>query len=75
MQRFATGPVIFVLAAFAVYTFYIAIRAALTAEGYNPAFFWPSIAVLFLMAAGAGWASFRLYRYRAAKNRKPLTNG
>ena len=75
MQRFATGPVIFVLAAFAVYTFYIAIRAALTAEGYNPASFWPSIAVLFLMAAGAGWASFRLYRYRAAKNRKPLTNG
>ena len=75
MQRFATGPVIFVLAAFAVYTFYIAIRAALTAEGYDPAFFWPSIAVLFLMAAGAGWASFRLYRYRAAKNRKPLTNG
>ena len=75
MQRFATGPVIFVLAAFAVYTFYIAIRAALTAEGYDPAFFWPSIAVLFLMAGGAAWASFRLYRYRAAKNRKPLTNG
>ena len=75
MQRFATGPVIFVLAAFAVYTFYIATRAALTAEGYDPAFFWPSIAVIFLMAAGAGWTSFRLYRYRAAKNRKPLTNG
>ena len=66
---------IFVLAAFAVYTFYIAIRAALTAEGYNPAFFWPSIAVLFLMAGGAAWASFRLYRHRAATTRKPLTNG
>ena len=74
MQRFATGPVIFVLAAFAVYTIYIAIIAALTAEGYG-AFFWPSIALLFLLAAGAAWASFRLYRYRAAKNRKPLTNG
>jgi len=66
--------VIFVLAAFAVYTFYIAIRAALTAEGYDPVVFWPSIALLFLMAAGAAWASFRLYRFRAAK-RKPLTNG
>ena len=74
MQRFATGPVIFVLAAFAVYTLYIAIRSALTAEGYDPAVFWPSIALLFLLAAGAAWASFRLYRYRAAK-RKPLTNG
>ena len=74
MQRFATGPVIFVLAAFALYTFYIAIRAALTAEGYDPVVFWPSIALLFLMAAGAAWASFRLYRFRAAK-RKPLTNG
>jgi hypothetical protein len=74
VQRFATGPVILVLAAFAVYTFYAAIRAALTAEGYDPAFFWPSIALLFLMAAGAAWTSFRLYRYRTAKNRKPLTN-
>jgi hypothetical protein len=75
VQRFATGPVIFVLAAFSVYTFYIAIRAALTAEGYNPAVFWPSIAVLFLMAAAAGWAAFRLYRLRASKPRRPLTNG
>jgi hypothetical protein len=73
VQRFATGPVIFALAAFAVYTFYIAIRAALTAKGSEPAFFWPSIALLFLIAAGAAWASFRLYRYRAA-SRKPLTN-
>lgn len=72
MQRFATGPVIFVLAAFAVYTGYIAIRAALTAEGYDPAVFWPSITLLFLIAAAAGWASFRLYRLRASK---PLTNG
>ena len=75
MQRFATGPVIFVLAAFAVYTTYIAIRAALTAEGYDPAVFWPSIAFLFLLAAAAAWAAFRLYRYRVAKGRKPLTNG
>ena len=74
MQRFATGPVIFVLAAFAVYTFYIAVRASLTAEGYEPAVFWPSIALLFLIAAGAAWAALRLYRHRAAKNRKSLTN-
>lgn len=75
MQRFATGPVIIVLAAFAVYTAYAAIRAALTAEGYDPAVFWPSIAALFLLAAAAAWASFRLYRIRAAKPRRPLTNG
>jgi hypothetical protein len=74
VQRFATGPVIFVLAAFAVYTTYIAIRAALTAEGYDPAVFWPSIAFLFLLAAAAGWSAFRLYRYRASRGRNPLTN-
>jgi hypothetical protein len=73
VQRFATRPVIFVLAAFAVYAFYIAIRSALTADGDDPAFFWLSIALIFLIAAGAAWASFRLYRFRAAR-RKPLTN-
>jgi hypothetical protein len=74
VQRFATGPVIFVLAAFAVYTFYIAVRATLTADGYDPAVFWPSIALLFLIAAAAAWAAFRLYRHRSARERKPLTN-
>ena len=53
MQRLATGPVIFVLASFVVYTIYIATRAAVTAEGYDPATFWPSIALLYLFAAGA----------------------
>jgi hypothetical protein len=42
-------------------------QLAATAEGNDPAFFWPSIALLFLFAAGAAWASFRLYRFRAAK--------
>jgi hypothetical protein len=49
-------------------------QLAATAEGSDPAFFWPSIALVFLLAAGATWASFRLYRFRAAK-RKPFTNG
>jgi hypothetical protein len=73
VQRFATGPVILVLAAFAVYIFYTTTRIALTTTG--PATFWLSIAFLYLFAAGAAWGSYRLYRLRAAKNRKPLTNG
>lgn len=75
MQRFATGPVIFALAAFAVYSVYIATRSALTAEGYDPAVFWPSIAAFFLLAGASGWAAFRLYRIRASKPKRPLTNG
>ena len=71
MQRFATGPVIVVLAAFAAYTLYVAIRAALTAEGYDPAVFWPSIALLFLLAVAAGWAAFRLYKLRLSQARSP----
>lgn len=67
MQRFATGPVIFVLAAFAVYTLYIATRSALTAEGYDPAVFWPAIALMCVLAAGAAWFAFRLYRMRSAR--------
>jgi hypothetical protein len=74
MQRFATGPVIVVLALFAVYIVYAATRVALTAEGYNPATFWPSIALLYLFAAGAAWGAFRLYRIRVAKGSRPLTN-
>jgi hypothetical protein len=74
VQRLAKGPVIFVLAAFVVYTIYIATRAAVTAEGYDPATFWPSIALLYLFAAGAALGAFRLYRLRAAKRRGSLTN-
>lgn len=73
MQRFATGPVIFVLAAFAAYILYTTTQIALTTTG--PASFWVSIALLYVFAAGAAWASYRLYRLRAGKGRKPLTNG
>jgi hypothetical protein len=45
-------------------------QLAATAEGNDPALSWPSIALLVLLAAGAAWASFRLFRFRAAK-RKP----
>jgi hypothetical protein len=74
VQRFATGPVIVVLAIFAVYTAYGATRLAITAEGRD-SFFWTSIAVLYVFAAAAAWFAFRLYRIRQAKRRRPLTNG
>lgn len=75
MQRFATGPVIVVLALFAVYLVYGATRLAITAEDSSAAEFWPSIVILYVFAAAAGWIAFRLYRIRQAKGRKPLTNG
>jgi hypothetical protein len=74
VQRFATGPVIGVLAIFAVYMAYGATRLAITAEGRD-LFFWISIAVLYVLAAAAAWFTFRLYRIRQAKRRRPLTNG
>jgi hypothetical protein len=73
VQRFATGPVIVVLAAFAAYILVTTTQIALTNGG--PATFWLSIALLYLFAAGAAWASYRLYRLRAAKRRGPLTKG
>ena len=75
MQRFATGPVIIVLALFAVYIVYNATRIILAIDGSKPATFWLSIAILYLFAAVAAWAAFRLYRIRASKPRRPLTNG
>jgi uncharacterized integral membrane protein len=75
VQRFATGPVIVVLALFAVYIVYNATRVALAADGDESATFWPSIVILYLIAAASAWVSYRLYRLRAAKRRKPLTNG
>jgi hypothetical protein len=74
VQRFATGPVILVFALFAAYTVYGATRAAVTAEGYDPAVFWTSIAILYAIAAVVAWIAFRLYRIRQAKRRRPLTN-
>jgi hypothetical protein len=67
VQRFATGPVIVVLALFAVYTTYITISAIVTAEGYEPVVFWPSIALLSVIAAAAAFAAFKLYRIRLSK--------
>jgi hypothetical protein len=73
VQRFATGPVIVVLAIFAIYMAYGATRLAITAEGRD-AFFWTSIAILYVFAVVAAWFAFRLYRIRHLKRRKPLTN-
>jgi hypothetical protein len=67
VQRFATGPMIVVLALFAAYIFYNATRVALAADGDESATFWPSIVILYLIAAGAAWSSYRLYRLRAVK--------
>jgi hypothetical protein len=75
VQRFATGPVIVVLALFAVYTLYAATRAVVTAEGYDPAVFWTSITAMYLIAATATWCAFHLYRIRKNRGRGPLTNG
>jgi len=74
VQRFATGPVIVVLALFAVWLLYGATRVAITAESRN-AVFWTSVAVLYAFAAAAAWFAFRLYRIRQAKRPPPLTNG
>ena len=73
MQRFATVPVIVVLALFAVWIGYGATRVAIAAEGRDTGF-WTSIAVLYGFAAAAGWFAFRLYRIRQTKRRRPLTN-
>ena len=73
MQRFATGPVIVVLALFAVYILYTTTMIALTTDG--PASFWLSIAFLYVFAAAVAWSAFRLYRIRKNKGRGPLTNG
>lgn len=75
MQRFATGPVIVVLALFAGWTAYGATRVAITAEDRDSAFFWISIAVLYAFAAAAAWFAFRLYGIRKNKGSGPLTNG
>jgi hypothetical protein len=64
-----------VLALFAAYIVYNATRVVLAADGDESATFWPSIVVLYLLAAGAAWLSYRLYRIRAAKRRSSLTNG
>jgi membrane protein implicated in regulation of membrane protease activity len=74
VQRFATVPVIVVLALFAVWIGYGATRVAITAEGRDTGF-WTSIAVLYVFAAAAAWFAFRLYRIRQSKRRRPLTNG
>ena len=74
MQRFATGPVIVVLALFAVWLAYGATRVAITAESRDVVF-WTSIVVLYAFAAAAAWFALRLYRIRQAKRRSPLTNG
>jgi hypothetical protein len=74
VQRFATGPVIVVLALFAAWTAYGATRVAITADDRN-AFFWVSIAILYALAAAAAWCAFRLSRIRKNRGRGPLTNG
>ena len=74
MQRFATGPVILVLALFAAWMTYGATRVAITAEDSSAAF-WASIGVLYAFAAAAAWFAFHLYRIRKNKGSPPLTNG
>jgi membrane protein implicated in regulation of membrane protease activity len=74
MQRFATVPVILVLALFAAWIGYGATRVAIIAESRDTGF-WVSIAVLYVFAAAAAWFAFRLYRIRQSKRRQPLTNG
>ena len=62
MKRLLTASAIALLIAAAAYSLFVAIYAALTAEGYDPSIFWTSIGVIFVIAAGALWLASRLYR-------------
>ena len=61
-RRVLVAVAIAALVAAAGYSISVAIRASLTAEGYDPAIFWTAIGLLFVIAAGAVWAASRLYR-------------
>lgn len=56
MKRLLTASAIALLIAAAAYSLFVAIYAALTAEGYDPSIFWTSIGVIFVIAAGASVA-------------------
>jgi predicted Co/Zn/Cd cation transporter (cation efflux family) len=56
-----------VLVALASYSLFAAIRAALTAEGYDPAVFWTAIGLFFAIAGVALWVARRLYRKHFSK--------
>jgi len=56
----ATGIVL--LVAVAAYSLFVAIRASVTAEGYDPYLFWTAIVIFFVVAAAALWLAARIYR-------------
>ena len=66
MKRLLTASAIALLIAAAAYSLFVAIYAALTAEGYDPSIFWTSIGVIFVIAAGALWLASRFYRRHSA---------
>ena len=62
MKRLLIASAIALSIAAAAYSLFVAIYAALTAEGYDPSIFWTSIGVIFVIAAGALWLASRFYR-------------
>jgi len=67
VKRVVVAIAIAALVAAAGYSIFVAIRASLTAEGYEPAIFWTAIGLFFAIAAGALWAASRLYRRHFTK--------
>jgi hypothetical protein len=57
VKRLLIGVGIAVLVSVAVYSAFVAVRASLTAEGYDPSIFWTAIGILFVIAAVALWVA------------------
>jgi ABC-type Na+ efflux pump permease subunit len=69
MKRPLAACAIALLVAAAAYSLLVAIRASLTAEGYDPAIFWTAIGIFFVFSAGALWLASRLYRQHFSRGR------
>jgi hypothetical protein len=62
VRRLIAGTGIVLLIIAAAYSLFVAVRAALTADGYDPYVFWMAVAIFFVIAAVALWLALRMYR-------------
>jgi ABC-type Na+ efflux pump permease subunit len=69
MKQLLTACAIALLVAAAAYSLFVAIRASLTAEGYDPAIFWTAIGIFSAFSAGALWFASRLYGRQFSRGR------